>query len=58
VALGSAGVSEFAFLNPVISAAVLVGVTVQFGGSRFGAWHSAVESLASASLASTFVTSL
>ena len=32
VALGSAGVSEFTFINPVISAAVLVGVTVLFGG--------------------------
>lgn len=32
VALGSAGVSEFTFLNPAISAAVLVGVTVLFGG--------------------------
>ena len=32
VALGSAGVSAFTFINPVISAAVLVGVTVLFGG--------------------------
>lgn len=32
VALGSAGVSEFTFLNPAIAAAVLVGVTVLFGG--------------------------
>ncbi len=32
VALGSAGVSEFTFINPAISAAVLVGVTVLFGG--------------------------
>jgi ABC-2 type transport system permease protein len=31
VALGSAGVSEFTFANPVISAAVLAGVTVLFG---------------------------
>ena len=32
VALGSAGVSEYTFINPAISAAVLVGVTVLFGG--------------------------
>ena len=32
VALGSAGVSEFSFIAPAISAAVLVGVTVIFGG--------------------------
>ena len=32
VALGSAGVSQFTFINPAISAAVLVGVTVLFGG--------------------------
>lgn len=32
VALGSAGVSEFTFINPLISAAVLVGMTVLFGG--------------------------
>jgi ABC-2 type transport system permease protein len=32
VALGSAGVSEYTFINPLISAAVLVGVTVLFGG--------------------------
>ena len=32
VALGSAGVSEFSFLAPGISAAVLAGVTVIFGG--------------------------
>ena len=32
VALGSAGVSEFSFMPPAISAAVLVGVTVIFGG--------------------------
>ena len=32
VALGSAGVSEFTFIKPAISAAVLVGVTVVFGG--------------------------
>ena len=32
VALGSAGVSAFTFIDPVISAAVLVGVTVLFGG--------------------------
>ena len=32
VALGSAGVSEFTFINPLISAAVLAGVTVLFGG--------------------------
>ena len=32
VALGSAGVSEFSFLSPAISAAVLVGFTVIFGG--------------------------
>jgi ABC-2 type transport system permease protein len=32
VALGSAGVAEFTFINPAISAAVLVGVTVLFGG--------------------------
>ena len=32
VALGSAGVSEFTFISPVIAAAVLVGVTVLFGG--------------------------
>ncbi len=32
VALGSAGVAEFTFINPAISAAVLVGVTVVFGG--------------------------
>ncbi len=34
VALGSAGVSEFTFINPVISAAVLVGVTALFGWAR------------------------
>ena len=32
VALGSAGVAKFTFINPAISAAVLVGVTVVFGG--------------------------
>jgi len=32
VALGSAGVREFSFVSPLISAAVLVGVTVIFGG--------------------------
>jgi ABC-2 type transport system permease protein len=32
VALGCAGVSEFSFMPPAISAAVLVGVTVIFGG--------------------------
>ena len=32
VALGSAGVTEFSFVSPAISAAVLVGVTVIFGG--------------------------
>jgi len=32
VALGTAGVSEFSFVAPAISAAVLVGVTVLFGG--------------------------
>jgi ABC-2 type transport system permease protein len=32
VALGWAGVSEFSFLAPGISAAVLTGVTVIFGG--------------------------
>ena len=32
VALGSAGVREFSFLSPAISAAVLVGFTVIFGG--------------------------
>lgn len=36
VALGSAGVSEFVFLAPGISAAVLVGVTVIFGGLAIG----------------------
>ncbi len=32
VALGFAGVSEFSFMAPSISAAVLAGVTVLFGG--------------------------
>lgn len=32
VALGSAGVTEFSFVPPAISAAVLIGVTVIFGG--------------------------
>ena len=32
LALGSAGVSEFTFISPAIAAAVLVGVTVIFGG--------------------------
>jgi ABC-2 type transport system permease protein len=32
VALGAAGVSEFRFMAPQISAAVLVGITVFFGG--------------------------
>ena len=32
VALGAAGGSEFTFINPAIAAAVLVGVTVVFGG--------------------------
>jgi ABC-2 type transport system permease protein len=32
VALGAAGVSEFSFVSPAISAAVLVGLTVVFGG--------------------------
>jgi len=32
VALGFAGVSEFSFVSPLISAAVLAGVTVLFGG--------------------------
>jgi ABC-2 type transport system permease protein len=32
VALGFAGVSEFSFVSPAMSAAVLVGVTVLFGG--------------------------
>ena len=32
VALGSAGIREFSFLSPAISAAVLVGFTVIFGG--------------------------
>jgi ABC-2 type transport system permease protein len=32
VALGSAGVSEFSFVSPMISTAVLVGLTVVFGG--------------------------
>jgi ABC-2 type transport system permease protein len=32
VALGFAGVSEFTFISPAISVAVLAGVTVVFGG--------------------------
>jgi ABC-2 type transport system permease protein len=32
VSLGAAGVSEFSFISPLISAAVLLGVTVVFGG--------------------------
>jgi ABC-2 type transport system permease protein len=32
VSLGTAGVSEFSFVSPAISAGVLVGVTVVFGG--------------------------
>jgi ABC-2 type transport system permease protein len=32
VALGSAGVTEFSFVSPVISTAVLIGLTVVFGG--------------------------
>ena len=32
VALGSAGVTEFSFISPAIAGAVLVGVTVVFGG--------------------------
>jgi hypothetical protein len=32
VALGFAGVREFSFVSPLISGAVLVGVTVIFGG--------------------------
>jgi ABC-2 type transport system permease protein len=32
VALGSAGIAEFTFISPAIAAAVLVGVTVVFGG--------------------------
>jgi ABC-2 type transport system permease protein len=32
VALGSAGITEFTFISPLIAAAVLVGVTVVFGG--------------------------
>jgi ABC-2 type transport system permease protein len=32
LALGSAGVSEFSFVSPAISAAVLMGLTVVFGG--------------------------
>ena len=32
VALGAAGITEFSFLAPQISAAVLAGITVLFGG--------------------------
>ena len=32
LALGSAGVAEFSFVSPMIAGAVLVGVTVVFGG--------------------------
>jgi ABC-2 type transport system permease protein len=32
VALGLAGIKDFSFISPLIAAAVLVGVTVVFGG--------------------------
>jgi hypothetical protein len=31
-ALGVAGVTEFSFISPLVSTAVLVGITVLFGG--------------------------